>query len=147
MLAKDALEPGPERQDGRPRALVPRVRLELDPHGAQLVEGVGQHELLRLDVDPGPPGRRCQPRPADLQAPVGRHDREIAGAAHHAAGPGVERGERYLRAGVAGDAGRVACGHDVSGSIVVTSVLAGVREAGGEDRDRRGQQHKQRPVR
>ena len=41
---------------------------------------------LGLGVRAGAPGRRCQPRPADLEAPVLRPQREVAGRADRRAG-------------------------------------------------------------
>ena len=68
------------------RALVAGVGLELDPDAAERLEGVRQHQQLRLDVDAAAPGRRVEPGPADLDDAVeGAHIEEASAADDRAA--------------------------------------------------------------
>src|SRR5262245_23260228 len=48
------------------RLLVERVGLQLHPHAAERLEGVPQHQILRLSIDWRPLPRFGHPRPADL---------------------------------------------------------------------------------
>src|SRR6478735_2722570 len=81
VLAVDALEGCRKARERGPCPLVQRVRLELDATAAEDVEGIVQLEKLGLRVRAGAPGRRCQPRPADLEAPVLGPQREEPGRA------------------------------------------------------------------
>ena len=62
-----------ERFERAARALVQRVGLELDATASPRLERVAHLEQLRLDVRARAPGRRVEPRPADL-------DRAVLGA-------------------------------------------------------------------
>ena len=79
-----------------PGALVERVRLELDATAAEDVERVLQLEELGLRVRAGAPCRRCQPCPADLEAPVLGSQREEPGRADGASRGDEHRGERQI---------------------------------------------------
>src|SRR6188472_1705491 len=115
VLAVDTLEHRAHRLHRAAGAVVPRVGLQLDPATAPDLEGMAQHEQLRLDVHSGAPGIRMEPRPADLDRPVlgpqreepcraddavagqQRHERELdapRGGAEGAVDPGVELGAR-----------------------------------------------------
>ena len=61
-----------------PRALVLRVRLELDPVAADRLERVPEQEVLRLDVRPRAPGRGVHPRVADLEPAMLGRQRHVA---------------------------------------------------------------------
>ena len=56
--------------------LVQGIGLELDSPAAEHLERVLELEQLRLRVGAGAPGRRCEPRPPDLEAPVLRSQRQ-----------------------------------------------------------------------
>src|SRR5829696_922892 len=96
VLAEGALEPRRERRESGPGPLVTRVGLELDAHATEVTEGVLEHEQLGLDVRAGPPVRRGEPGPADLQPTVRRPEGEIAGAADGFAALGIQGRERGL---------------------------------------------------
>ena len=83
-------------RERRAGALVERVRLELDAAAAEDVERVLQLEELRLRVRARAPGRRRQPRPADLEAPVLGAQREEPGRADGASRGDEHRGERQI---------------------------------------------------
>src|SRR3990170_6789318 len=85
VLAMDALELRRQRRHRAAGALIAGVRLQLDPEAAEPLEGVLEHQQLRLDVHTRPPGGWVEPRPADLEAPVLRPQREVAGAPEYAA--------------------------------------------------------------
>ena len=72
------------------RALVAGVGLQLDPDAAERLEGVREHQQFRLDVDPGPPHRRVEPGPTDLDHAV---------VAPHVRGSGSTRPARRRRRG------------------------------------------------
>jgi hypothetical protein len=55
VLTEDALELGREGRQGGARALVEGVGLELDAQTPETLEGVFQHQQLRLDVRSGLP--------------------------------------------------------------------------------------------
>ena len=74
MLVEDPLEARPDAEQRAPHAQVARVGLELDAHGAPLVEGAPQKEVLRLDVRAGSPVGAFEPGPADLGSAVNRLD-------------------------------------------------------------------------
>ena len=57
VLAVDALELRRQRRHRAARALVARVGLQLDAEAAESLEGVLEHQQLRLDVRAGAPGR------------------------------------------------------------------------------------------
>src|SRR5262249_55471352 len=99
VLAEDALELRRERGQRSPRALVPRIRLELDPHTAEALEGMLQHEQLRLDVGAGAPGGAREPGPANLETGVLAAEGEVAATADRAAALVVNRGEGDLQGG------------------------------------------------
>ena len=74
------------------------VGLPLDATAAPDVERVPQLEVLRLDVHPGAPHRRMQPRPPDLDGAVLRPEGEEAGRADDlAVAHGHERESRFRR--------------------------------------------------
>src|SRR5215218_437559 len=102
VLAMDALEPRWQRFHRRPRALVAGVGLQLDPHAAQVFEGEGQHQQLRLDVGAAAPGRGGEPGVADLHAVVDRPRRQVGGAAERLA-VGAEGGEAEFLTHLAGE--------------------------------------------
>lgn len=51
MLAEDAFTLGAEPLDGHLGLKVPVISLELNPVGAQFVEGVAQEQVLRFGID------------------------------------------------------------------------------------------------
>ena len=115
VLAVDALERRAHRLHRAARALVARVGLELDTAASPGLEGVAEHQELRLDVDARAPGGRVEPRPADLDRRVLRPQREEPrraddplGADRHERdlGPGRGRPEGVLDPGVELGSGR-----------------------------------------
>src|SRR5918999_2744112 len=98
VLAMDALEAGRERLQRPAGALVQGVRLELDPPRAEPLERVLQQQQLRLDVRARVPRLTTQPRPADLEPPVLRSEREVARAAERLAVPRAQHRERHVEA-------------------------------------------------
>ncbi len=98
VLAKDALELGGERGHRGARALVASVGLELHPHTSEVLEGVAEHQELRLDVRARPPGRRREPGPADLQAPVLLAQVQVARAADQLSAGAIDGREHTLTA-------------------------------------------------
>jgi hypothetical protein len=94
VVAEDALELRGEGGERRPRALVRRLGLELDPREPEPLEAVLEHEQLRLDVDAAAPQRGDDPGPADLGAAMlGAEGREATASDDAAARP-LDRGER-----------------------------------------------------
>ena len=87
VVAEDTLERRADACQRVPRALVARVRLELDPIGVKRLEGVGQLEQLGLAVGAGPLEGRADPGPADLDAQVGHVD---VNAGRHASDAAVD---------------------------------------------------------
>ena len=100
VLAVDALERGREAGERRAGPLVEGVRLELDPPAAEDVERVLQLQELGLGVRAGAPGRRREPRPADLEAPVLRPQRQEAGRSDGPARRDEHGREREVEPGV-----------------------------------------------
>ncbi len=98
-----ALELRRQGGEAAARALVAGVGLELDPHAAERLERVLEHQQFRLDVCAAAPGARGQPRPADLDDPVRRPHVEVAAAADQGAPLRRRRDrERPLGAGSGG---------------------------------------------
>jgi len=97
VSAVNALEGRSEREQCSSRALVLRVRLELDTPAPPRHERVPQLEELRLDVDARTPGGRVEPRPADLDRTVLRSQREEPRRADNL--PAADRHKRDLTAG------------------------------------------------
>ena len=93
----DALELRRQGRHRPARALVARVRLQLDAEAAERLEGVLEHEQLRLDVDAGRPDLGGEPRPADLEAAVLGAECEVAGAADDTVVLAAQGDERHLR--------------------------------------------------
>src|SRR5438477_3663812 len=91
VLAEDPLELRGKSGERRPGALVARVRLELDAHAAEPLEGVPQHQQLCLDVRARTPVGARKPSVADLEAAVLRSQGEVACAADWAAVGSLER--------------------------------------------------------
>ena len=84
VLPRDPLELRAEREQRPARPLVAGVGLELDALEPAALERVLEQQHLRLDVRAGVPGRRAQPRPADLDAPVVRLVVQVPGRPEHA---------------------------------------------------------------
>jgi len=93
VVAEDAFEVRGERRQCGPRALVRRLRLELDPCEAEPLEAVLEHQQLRLDVDAAAPELGDDPRPADLSAAVLCAKGCEAAAADDTAGRALDRRE------------------------------------------------------
>ena len=103
------------------RALVAGVGLELDPHAAEVVEGMAEHQQLRFEVGAGAPGRRVEPGPADLEAVVlrahGRDRRSCRSArrcreivAKHHSSPCSGPASRVVEPAVEGESASLGCG-------------------------------------
>ena len=78
VLAEDTLERGADARDGAPRALVPRVGLDLHAGRAERLERVLEQEQLGRRIDAGAMPPAAVPGVPDLDAPVGRCDVEVA---------------------------------------------------------------------
>src|SRR4029079_7570260 len=111
VLAVDALERRAHRLHRAAGAVVPRVGLQLDPATAPDLEGMAQHEQLRLDVHSGAPRIGMEPRPADLDRSVLRPQREEPRRADDAVAG--QRHERKLDAPGRGAEGVVAPGVEI----------------------------------
>src|SRR5436190_514112 len=96
VLAEDTLELSRQRRECRPRPVVARIRLELDPEVALVLERVLHQEQLRLGVRAGPPRLRREPRVADLEHTVVVADVQVAGVPKRAAVDERREAERGL---------------------------------------------------
>src|SRR5437867_2152271 len=78
VVAEDPFECGADTRQRGSGAIVPPVRLELDAIGPEGLERVGQLEQLGLAIQARPLEGRADPRPADLEAAMLRHDGQEA---------------------------------------------------------------------
>ena len=101
MLAEDPLEAGGKGLERGARAFVQGIRLELDPHAAERLEGMPEQEELRLGVRAAAPGRARVPGPADLEPAMLRTEGQVAGAADRPAACQLNDGEGNVQTGVA----------------------------------------------
>ena len=93
VVAEDPLERGADPGQRVSRLLVPGVRLEFHPIGAERLERVGQLQQLRLAVRAGPLVGGADPRPADLEPAVLGDDRQEPAAADRPPAGAVDGGE------------------------------------------------------
>jgi hypothetical protein len=99
VVAQDALERGADAQEGSPRAFVSGMGLELDPFGAERLEGVPQLEVLGLPVRATALEGRPDPGPTDLEPSVLGGDRHEPGTADGPVARRVDGRERHLGPG------------------------------------------------
>jgi len=93
VVPKDTFFFGADAQNGRPRGLIQRIRLELDTDAAQLFKCMLQEQQLRLGVHRRALPSAAQPRPADLHAAVLPVDVQVPRAANHAPARFFNNGE------------------------------------------------------
>src|SRR3954447_1843407 len=93
VFAEHPFAPGAELLDGPLALQVVAIGRELDPQGAQVLEGVPQQQELALRIDAGPLEGLGDPGAADLQPAVLGTDVEIARGPQRLARPPVEDDE------------------------------------------------------
>ena len=96
VVAEDSLEGRADPEQRGARLLVERIGLELDPVRAEPLEAMLELEELGLAVRSGALGGGRDPRPADLEPTVLRHDAQEARAADRAARGALHGRERDL---------------------------------------------------
>jgi len=98
-MAQDALLPGADTLNRVARAPVHRIRLQLDSHAPQRLEGMAQHQKLRLRVDGRALPRARDPGRSDFGAPLRPIDVHVARAADRAPAFAIDGGEWKRHAG------------------------------------------------
>ena len=103
VVSEGSLERRAEAEDRGLAPLVAVVGAELDTDRAEVLEGVGEEEALAGGVHERALVFRSDPRPADLESPVGAPDVEVAGGPDDLAPDARDEGEmRALDACVEG---------------------------------------------
>lgn len=96
MTAQDPFAVRAKTSNGRLRAVIEMVGLQLHAPHAQVLESMGEEKQLRLGVDLGAPERAPVPRPADFQSFVGHINVHVRGPADSLTARAVDDCERNV---------------------------------------------------